>query len=169
MTQPAAEEHTTITLSDFAARALEGEAMTVALRDDSKVELRVFSPAETDLIAVQRLMMRIVKAADAMTSEADISDDDATLAYELGLAALHACVRDENGEPIADAAIVDLFSRLPYKSPLMLRCQELCGVSLMTVPPLDGKVAIEAMKTEVKAMAAEAKPNRKARRAAKKV
>ena len=168
MTDATPEEHRTLSLSEFAERALEGEAMEQELTDGRRVALRVFAPTQADLMAAQKLMMRIVKVADAAGKEADIGEDDAVLAYELGLACLRACVRDENGAQIGDAALSDLFGKLPYKAPVMIRCQELCGVGLMSVPPLDIKAAAEAIGAEAKAAAEAAKPNRKSRRAAKK-
>ena len=120
-------------------------------------------------MAVQRLMLRIVKVADAVVKETDISDDDATLAYEIGLGCLRACVRGEGGAELDDEVLTSLFGKLPYKSDLMLKCQAICGVEMLTIPPLPGGAAIEAVKSEVEAIAAgSAKPNRKSRRAAKK-
>ena len=168
MAQP--EESTeckTISISEFASRAAEGETVEAPLNDGTVVALRLFSPPEDDLITVQKIMMKIVSVASAATAETEIAEDDATLAYELGIACVRACVRDDGGERIADMAVVNLFSKLPYKSPLMVRCQELCGVSMMIIPPLDTMAAAEAMGAEMKA-AAETNPNRKARRAAKK-
>ena len=159
------EEHKTISLSEFAERAVEGEALEQELTNGERVALRVFTPEQADVIAVQRLLARIVKAVGAADREADIPEEDAALIYDMGFACLRACVRAEGGGEIADAAFTDLFSKLPYKSDLMIRCQDLCGVKMLTIPPLDATAAIKAMTDEVKAAA---KPNRKARRAAKK-
>ena len=163
-----AEQHRTISLAEFAERATEGEAFEQTLTTGETLAVRIFTPEQADVLGVRKLMMKLVKVADAATREADIPEDDAAAIYEMGFACLRACVRDEGGGEIADAAFVDLFAKLPYKSDLMLRCQDLCGVSLMKIPPLDVQAAVEAIGGEVKAAAEAAKPNRKTRRAAKK-
>lgn len=164
------EEHKTITLVEFAKRATEGEVVEQELTGGERIEARVFTPDQTDLLDVQKIMMRIVRVADTARSQTDIADDDATLAYELGLAALRACVRDDDGERVPDIAVVELFSKLPYKAALMVRCQELCGVTMISVPPIDNAMALEAVKQEAAEvagnLAAKAKPNRKERRKA---
>ena len=159
------EERKTISLSEFAERAVEGEALEQELTSGERVAVRIFTPEQADVIAVQRLLSRIVKAAGAADREADIPEEDAALIYEMGFACLRACVRADGGGEVADAALVDLFSKLPYKSDLMVRCQDLCGVKMLAIPPLDATAAVKAMAGEAKAAA---KPNRKARRAAKK-
>ena len=155
------EQHKTISLSEFAERAVKGESLEQKLNGGETLSVRVFTPDQESVIEVQRMMARVVKAATTAASEADISEADATLAYDMGFACLRACVRTEDGGEIPDAAFVDLFSKLPYKSDLMLRCQDLCGVGMMVIPPLDTKAAVEAMGAEAKA----AGPNRKQRRA----
>ena len=161
------ETHKVISLSAFAERALEGEGIEQELNTGERVEVRVHAPDQKSLLKAQGLMVRIVQVADAAREETEISDDDATLAYELGLAVLGACVRDENGEPIPEAAVVDLFRKLPYKSEVMTRCQEICGVDMITVPPVSNSVAIEAIRGEAAELVADAKKaNRKTRRAA---
>ena len=166
------EPHKTISLSEFTTRALEGETIEQELNDGTLMDVHVHAPDQATLINAQRLMVRIVQVADAARKETDISDDDATLAYELGLAVLSGCVRDENGEALLDQAVVKLFSMLPYRSTVMTRCQELCGVDMFTVPPVSNSVALKAMSEEAAEVAAQAeaqaKPNRKTRRAAAK-
>ena len=164
------ETHKTISLSAFAQRALEGEAMEQELSTGEVLDVRVHTPDQGDMLAVRKIMIKIVKVADAARKETEIADDDATLAYELGLSALAACIRDDDGERLPGAAIVDLFAKLPYKSALMVRCQELCGVTMISVPPLDDATAIQVLQEEATALVAEAAaaaPNRKDRRAAK--
>lgn len=165
------ETHKTISLSEFAERALHGEAIEQELTTGERVDVRVHTPDQGALLAVRKIMIKIVKVADTARKEADIDDADATLAYELGLSALAACVRDDDGQPLPGAVIVDLFSKLPYKSDVMVRCQELCGVTMISVPPLDDAAAIEVLQVEAESIATEAKaaaqPNRKQRRAAK--
>lgn len=164
------ETHKVISLSAFAERALEGEAMEQELSTGERVEVRVHAPDQKDLLRAQGLMVRIVQVADAARNETEISDDDATLAYELGLVVLGACVRDENGEALPEAAVVDLFRKLPYRSEVMTRCQEICGVDMITVPPVSNSLAVSAVREEAAELVADAKaagkPNRKARRAA---
>ena len=164
------ETHKVISLSAFAERAIEGEAIEQELSTGERVEVRVHAPDQKTLLRAQGLMVRIVQVADAARNETEISDDDATLAYELGVVVLTGCVRDENGETIPDAAVVDLFRKLPYKSEVMSRCQELCGVDMITVPPVSNSVAIKAVREEAAELVADAKaksnPNRKTRRAA---
>ena len=172
-TKMTSENNKTLTLSEFANRALDGQIITQEIVGGPKsvpqrVAVHVHTPTQTDLLKVQRLMVRISQVASAASAETDISDDDATLAYELGLAALAACVRDEEGNRLEDEGIVHLFAGLPYKSAVMTRCQELCGVTMITVPPLDNALALEAVKTEAAEVAKSAdKLNRKARRTAK--
>lgn len=164
----------TLTLSEFANRALDGEIIEQEIAHGPKaapqrVAVHVHTPSHDDLLKAQRLMVRISQVAAAAKSETEISDDDATLAYELGLAVLSACVRDEEGDRLTDEGIVHLFGGLPYKSAVMTRCQELCGVTMITVPPLDNALAIEAVKAEALDLAKQAAPaNRKERRASKK-
>lgn len=151
----------TLTLSEFADRAINGEIIEQEMVGGPKavpqrVAIHVHTPTQDDLLKVQRLMVRISQVASAAKSQAEISDDDATLAYELGLAALSACVRTETGERLPDEGIVHLFGGLPYKSDVMTRCQELCGVTMITVPPLDNAMAIEAVKTEAVELAKQA-------------
>ena len=140
----------TISLSEFAARAVDGEAMEQELNGGETVSLRVFTPAQEATLGVQRIWTRILALAHSAASLDDIPDEQLALAYELGFACLRACVRDENGAEIPDAAIVDLFSKLPYESPLMTRCQEMCGVSsrLMTIPPLNAALMSASAKDE---------------------
>lgn len=164
------ETHKTISLSEFAERALQGEVIEQELTTGERVDVRVHTPDQGALLAVRKIMIKIVKVADTARKEADIDDADATLAYELGLAALEACVRDDDGQPLPGAVIVDLFCKLPYKAAAMVRCQELCGVTMISVPPLDDAAAIEVLQGEATALAtdAAAQPNRKERRASKK-
>ena len=163
------EPHKTISLSEFANRALEGETIEQELTDGTRLDVRVHAPDQQTLISAQRLMVRIIQVADTARRETDITDDDATLAYELGLAVLAGCVRDDDAEPLPDQALVKLFSMLPHKSAVMTRCQELCGVDMFTVPPVSNSVALEVVREEAAELAAQvAKPNRKTRRASKK-
>ena len=165
-------KHETISLSEFASRATEGEATEQELDDGSIVALRVFAPEQDILIAAQKLMTRLAKLAAMASRPTDISEDDAMIPYELGFLCLRGCVRDEKGAEIPEAAVADLFRRLPYKSALMLKCQDLVGVSMMVIPPLKGDVAIKAMQAEAKAAveaaAKESAPNGKTRRKAAK-
>ena len=160
----------TLTLSEFAERALQGEEVKQKMNDGTEVSVRVFTPGQQALMEVQKLWMRVVKLADSPTPVDDIDGDDATLAYAVGVASLAACVRDEGGEPVPEQVIVNLFANLPYKADLMTKCLDMCGVpsELFSVPPLSGNAAIKVLRDEVERAAAEAKPNRKARRAAKK-
>ena len=167
------ETHKTITLDEFASKALHGEAIEQELTDGTRLDVFVHAPGQDTLLTAQRLMVRMVQVADAARKETDISDDDATLAYELGLVVLAGCVRYENGVELQDQALVKLFSMLPHRSAVMTRCQELCGVDMITVPPVSNTLAIEAVRKDVAEMAGDAeadppKPNRKERRAAKK-
>ena len=167
----AEKKHKTISLAEFSERALKGERVEQDLTDGTRTDAFVHAPAQADLLEAQRLMVRIVQVADAATKKSDITDEDATLAYEVGLVVLKACVRDEAGEPLPDQAAVRLFSLLPHKSAVMTRCQELCGVDMITVPPVSNSVALEAVRREAAEVGAQAeaaaKPNRKSRRAAK--
>ena len=165
------ETHKTITLNEFASKALHGEAIEQELTDGTRVDVFVHAPGQDTLLTAQRLMVRMVQVADSARKETDISDDDATLAYELGLVVLAGCVRDEHGEPLADPVLVKLFRMLPHRSAVMTRCQELCGVDMITVPPVSNSLAIEAVRKDVAELAGDddaPKPNRKERRAAKK-
>ena len=170
------EEHKTLTLSEFAERALQGEIIEQEMVGGPKaapqrVAIHVHTPRQDDLLKAQGLMVRIANVASKATRETDITEDDATLAYELGLTVLAACVRTATGERLPDAGIVHLFGGLPYKSEVMTRCQELCGVTMISVPPLDNAAAIEAVGAEAAELAAavdDAKPNRKERRKAAK-
>ena len=171
------ETNKTLTLSEWADRAINGEIIEQEMSNGERVAVHVHTPPQDDMLAVQRLMVRISQVASAAKSQSEISDDDATLAYELGLAALAACVRNEEGGRLTDEGIVHLFGQLPYKAAVMTRCQELCGVTMITVPPLDNAVAIEAVKTEAVELAKQAaktmpapvssKANRKAVKKAK--
>ena len=167
----AGKSHKTISLAEFSERALKGERIEQDLTDGTRTEAFVHAPGQDDLLEAQRLMVRIVQVADAATKKSDITDEDATLAYEVGLAALKACVRDEHGEPLPDAAAVNLFRLLPHKSAVMTRCQELCGVDMITVPPVTNSLALEAVRRDAAEAVAEAeaaaKPNRKSRRSTK--
>ena len=165
------ESNKTISLAEFAERATQGQALEQKLETGETVAVRVFTPPQADMLDVQRLMVRIFKVAESVKREADISEDNATLAYELGLRCLQACVRADDGAEMPDAALVALFSSLPYKSALMVRCQELCGVTMISIPPINNALAIEAVKQEADELAAEIKAagqNRKTRRAAAK-
>ena len=90
-----------------------------------------------------------------MKTEDDIDPEDSALAYKLGFECLRACLKDESGAPIPDPAFVDLFSQLPYRSDLMTKCQDLCGVSLMVIPPFSNADAAKRMKEDVERQMAE--------------
>ena len=142
------ESPKTISLSEFAARAVEGEPLEQELTSGETVAARVFTPDQSAVVAVQRIWNRILKTASAASTLSDISDTDLTLAMDLGFACLRACVRDESGAAIPDEAFVDLFAKLPFNSPLMVRCQELCGApaTLFQIPPFNPNLAIKALR-----------------------
>ena len=143
------QEPKTISLAEFATRVREGEAVEQELVDGTRIALQVFTPNQKDITEIQKIWNRIARAVSAMANDQDIDEEDAVQVHVLGLECLRACLRDENGGVIDDMVFVELFSKLPYKSPLMKKCQSLCGVTLIDIPPFDNRAMIEAMKAEV--------------------
>ena len=142
----ASEEHKTISLAEFIERSEKGEAVEQRLEDGTTIELRVFTPAQADLLEVHRIFGRMV--GGKAERESDIPDDTAASIFSLGIGCLQACVKDEHGNGLPDVAAVDLFSRLPYQSPLLTKCQELCGVGVVTIPTLDLRKVVDAGNAE---------------------
>ena len=164
-------EKKTLSLADFASRAVEGEEIEQELRNGKTLVCRVFTPTQADAIAVQGIMADIVKVAQRMKDENDAGAEEASLAFKLGFECLRACVRDESGIDIPDPAFVDLFGQLPAQSKLMLKCQDLCGVSMMVVPTFTNEAVVRGIKESIEeqekaaqAAAQAAKINKRARK-----
>ena len=146
----AEEKSRTITLAEFARRAVEGEEIEQELVDGSVLKCRVHAPTQEFLLAIQGMMSRIFRVAESMRGGGDVSDDDASLIYRIGLECLRACVKDESGAEIPDPAFVDLFGNLPVQSGLMLKCQDLCGASMIQIPPLSNAEVADRVKDGVR-------------------
>ena len=160
-----AEEHKTLSLAEFANRAIQGEEITQALTDGTTLNCRVFTPTQADTMAIQKIMVKLARTAQKMKTEDDVEPEEAANAYTLGFECLRACLKDESGMEIPDPAFVDLYRNLPYKSDLMIRCQELCGVSMMVIPPFDNAKAAADLKKDLERQVAAAerkakKPNK---------
>ena len=137
--------HKTITLAEFIERAEHGEPIEQALNDGTSLTVSVFTPTQDGVAAVQSVMARMF----ALSSEkgGDANERIVASVIELGMTCLRVCIKAD-GEHLPEAAIVSLFSKLPPQSPLMLRCQELCGATAISVPILDiaKNAAVEASK-----------------------
>ena len=138
----ASEEHKTISLAEFIERSEQGEAVEQRLEDGTTISVRIHTPAQADLLGLHRIFGRMVSSS--ADKESDISDETASSIFALGIDCLRACIKDEDGNALPDAVAVDLFSRLPYQSPLLTKCQELCGVGIVNIPTLDLRKMVEA-------------------------
>ena len=157
------EEAKTISLVEFADRAVQGREFTQELKSGEILSCRVHTPKQADAMAVRKIMLQITKIAETMKDKSDITAEQASLAYTIGLECLRACVRDESGAEIPDEGFVDLFSKLPYQSELMTKCQELCGCGMFIVPPFDNADVIKALKEEIRERTSKAAKPKKAK------